>query len=180
MESYIQISKINDFIFCPRSIYFHSVYEQFHQKTYHQTPQLVGKIKHENIDKGEYSTAKRYLQGMAIYSSKYGLAGKIDIYDRKTKALIERKTKVKTIHDGYRYQLYAQLFCMEEMGYQVEKLFVHSLIDNKRYLIPLPSKEELKHFESIIQQIYSFDVSKFSVIDNKKKCNNCIYRPLCH
>src|SRR3989338_4539406 len=99
MESYIQISKINDFIFCPRSIYFHVVYEQFHQKTYHQTPQLVGKIKHENIEKGEYSTAKRYLQGMEVYCEKYGLAGKIDIYDRDQRSLIERKTKVVKIYD---------------------------------------------------------------------------------
>lgn len=180
MESYIQISKINDFIFCPRSIYFHAVYEQFHQKVYHQSPQLVGKIKHENIEEGEYSTAKRYLQGMEVYSEKYGLAGKIDIYDQEQKSLIERKTKVVNIYDGYRYQLYAQMFALQEMGYSVEKLFIHSLTDNKRYPIDLPEGDELERFEDLIEQIRSFEVSKFPVIDNEQKCNNCIYRALCH
>jgi len=156
------------------------VYEQFHQKTYHQKPQLVGKIKHESIDKGEYSTASRYLQGSEVYCEKYGLVGKIDIYDRDEEALIERKTKVKTIYDGYRYQLYAQMFCLLEMGYSVSKLFIHSLTDNKRYPISLPIGEELRKFESTIEQIRLFDVSRFPVIDNEQKCNQCIYRPLCH
>ena len=180
MESYIQISKINDFIFCPRSIYFHAVYEQFHQKTYHRTPQLAGKIKHKNIEKGEYSTAKRYLQALEVYSEKYGIMGKIDIYDRDEKALIERKNKVKKIYDGYRYQLYAQMFCLNEMGYMVDYLFIHSLSDNKRYPIPLPEGEFLKAFEDTIKQIHSFDVSDFPVIENRQKCDQCIYRPLCH
>ncbi len=180
MEAYIQISKINDFIFCPRSIYFHAVYEQFHQKVYHETPQLVGKIKHENIEKSEYSTAKRYWQGAEVYSEQYGLAGKIDIYDRDEQALIERKTKVAKIYDGYRYQLYAQMLCLIEMGHPVKKLFIHSLADNKRYPIPLPEGEELGRFEEVIEQIRSFDVSQFPVIDNPEKCNRCIYKPLCH
>lgn len=180
MEAYIQISKINDFIFCPRSIYFHAVYDQFHQKTYHQKPQITGKINHENIDKSKYSTAKRYWQGAEVYSEAYGLAGKIDIYDHQEKALIERKVKVKNIYDGYRYQLYAQMFCLKEMGYEVKKLFIHSLADNKRYPIPLPEGEELEKFNNVIHQIREFDASRFPVINNQEKCNHCIYKPLCH
>ena len=116
MESYIQISKLNDFIFCPMSVYFHSFYENYEEKIYHGKSQTVGKIAHDNIDKGKYSTARRYLQGLPIYSSRFNLMGKIDIYDSDKKFLIERKYKVNKIYRGYLLQLYAQFFCLEEMG----------------------------------------------------------------
>ena len=96
MEEYIQISKINDFLYSPKSLYLHSVYESFDQDIYHEEPQKVGKLNHENIDQGKYSTAKKFLQGIPVYSEKYNIGGKIDIYDCEKKALIERKTKVKT------------------------------------------------------------------------------------
>ena len=72
------------------------------------------------------------------------------------------------------------MYCLQEMGYKVNKLYIHSLDDNKRYAIALPKGKLLKEFENTINQIKSFDVSKFPVIDNKLKCDNCIYRPLCH
>ena len=39
-----------------------------------------------------------------------------------------------------KYQLYAQYFCLREMGYEVEKLKLYSLDDNKVYEIPLPNE----------------------------------------
>lgn len=179
MESYIQISKINDFIFCPYSLYYHSIYENFSQKVYHGSAQTKGKIKHECIDEGRYSTAKKFLQGTDVYSEKYGLCGKIDIYDKENKFLIERKNKVIKIYDGYKYQLYAQYFCLKEMGYEVEKLFIHSLTDNKRYEIALPEGDELKKFEETIEQMRNFNIAKNNFKKNKQKCEQCIYSQLC-
>lgn len=49
MEPYIQISKINDFVYCPMSLYLHGMYEGFSQRAYHARPQVVGKINHEAI-----------------------------------------------------------------------------------------------------------------------------------
>lgn len=179
MESYIQISKLNDFIFCPLSLYFHSLYENFNEKTYHSSSQVVGKIKHEKIDNQEYSSEKRYLQGLEIFSEKYELIGKIDIYDKKEKALIERKYQIKNIYDGYRYQLYAQMICLEEMSFGVEKIFLHSLKDNKRYNIPLPNDVEMKKFNKLVEDIKNFSFKNIERIVNKNKCNNCIYSELC-
>lgn len=176
---FIPISKINDFIFCPKSIYFHSVYEKFDQRLYHETPQFVGKLKHENIDGRLYSSAKKYLQGLEVSSEKYGLIGKIDIYDQKDKSLIERKNKIKKIYDGYRFQLYAQMVCLEEMGYEVKRLFIHSLSDNKRYKIDLPGRDELNDFFVLLGKIRNFDPLS-AVKINKNKCSRCIYRELCH
>jgi len=178
METYIQISKINDFIFCPYSLYYHSIYENFSQKVYHQSPQVKGKIKHEAIDKGKYSTSKNYLQGISVYCDQYGLAGKIDIYDQKNKTLIERKNKISKIYDGQKYQLYAQYFCLLERGYEVEKLKIHSLTDNKRYEIDLPVGDDLKKFENVIEQIKNFNFKQQYKI-NPAKCDNCIYAELC-
>lgn len=177
MESYIRISNINDFLYCPVSIYLHSLYEGFDRKAYQQTPQIVGTIKHENIDKGQYSTSRRYATGLEIYSEKYGIAGKLDVYDREKKAIIERKTRIKHIHTGYRYQLYAQYLCLTEMGYPVEKLFLHSLEDNKRYPIPLPDAEELAAFERTIEEMKRFDITKYK--DHVcERCSSSIYGPL--
>jgi CRISPR-associated exonuclease Cas4 len=179
MEPYIQISKINDFIFCPKSIYFHGIYENFSEKTYHQSPQVKGRIKHESIDYGKYSTAKRYLQGLEVYSEKYNLAGKIDIYDKEEKSLIERKNKIVKIYDGYRYQLYAQYFCMTEMNYEVKKLYFYSMTDNKKYEIDLPKGDELERFENTISEMRSFDMLKNNFKQSPAKCAKCIYAELC-
>lgn len=180
MEDYIQISKLNDFIFCPKSLYFHSLFESFDQKTYHDTPQTVGKISHEIIEKGQYSSLKKYLQGLEVFSDKYALCGKIDIYDKDECILIERKYKVKKIYQGYIYQLYAQMFCLQEMGYQVKKLVIHSLSDNKRYPLELPTTEDIKKFEDLLLEIRTFDIMTSHFFAPPAKCARCIYKPLCH
>src|SRR5690606_537807 len=137
----------------PMSLYLHSLYEGFQTSTFHQRPQVRGKLKHEAIDKGTYSSSKRYLVGLEVWCEKYGLMGKIDIYDTKEKALIERKAKVKNIYQGYLYQLYAQYFALREMGYEVNKMFIHSLDDNKRYPVDLPTSEQEEEFAQLIEKM---------------------------
>lgn len=179
METYIQISQLNDFIFCPKSIYFHNLYARFDTSLYHDTPQIEGRLNHENIDAGTYSSAKRYLQGLRVYSEQYRLCGQIDIYDRQEKALIERKTKIWKIYDGYRYQLYGQYFAMREMGYEVTKLFLHSLKDNKRYPVDLPAANALLEFNVLLSRMHIFRVTQSGFVANPEKCARCIYRELC-
>lgn len=177
MDSLIQISKINDFLYCPVSIYLHSLYENFDAKMHHQAPQVAGKIKHENIEEGAYSTSKKFIMAMEVGSEKYGLVGKIDIYDSETRALTERKTLVKKIYEGYKCQLYAQYFCMTEMGYPIKKLFIHSLADNKRYEIPIPDGEIKKEFEDILERIRSFDIASIHG-HSCERCRNSVYGAL--
>ena len=179
MNNYIQISKLNDFIFCPYSVYLHSVYKDFNQKIYHSRFQTRGKICHQPIDRGKYTTSKYILQGINVYSEKYNLVGKIDIFDTKKGLLIERKYKIKKIYDGYKIQLYAQMFCLSEMGYKVKGLRLHSLSDNKRYEVPMPGKNEINKFEKLINEITKYQVEQ-GYKKNLNKCDNCIYKPLCH
>ncbi len=179
MEPSIKISNINDFIFCPHSIYLHSIYESFEKQVYQDEPQTKGTHAHANIDNNKYSSSKRFLQGIAIYSSKLGIVGKIDIFDTQTNSLIERKRKVKIIFDGYRYQLYAQYYALTEMGYTVKKMYIHSLIDNKRHPIQIPSIEYAEQFLQTILKMKDYIVGKNKVNVKKTKCQMCIYRQLC-
>jgi CRISPR-associated protein Cas4 len=180
MESYIQISKINDFLYSPRSLYLHSVYETFSDKVYHEQAQIMGRLNHENIEKGTYTTAKRFLQGLPVYSEKYNLGGKIDIYDSLLKLLIERKTRIKNphIYRGLKYQLWAQMFAMEEMGHKVLGLRIQSLEDNKRYVVDKPSEHDILEFETVLQNMREYVPSEDACTQDLEHCGASIYRHL--
>lgn len=179
MNTYIAISLLNDFIFCPKSIYFHGLYAKYSGDEYKDTPQIVGTIKHTSIDTQKYSSQKKILQGTSIFCEQYNIGGKIDVFHVNTGELVERKTKISTIYDGYKYQLWGQYFCLKEMGYEVKKLFFHSLADNKRYEVSIPNDEERAVFENHLQKIRNFHVENKNFVANKTKCERCIYAELC-
>ena len=179
MENPLNITALNDFIFCPVSIYFHMLYDGVDKTLYQSTAQINGSAAHKSIDTNAYSNSA-YLLGLDVYCEKYNLCGKIDMYNKNTKALIERKKKIKAVYDGYVFQLYAQYFSMTEMGYEVEKLIIHSIDDNKNYYIDLPKDNStmLGKFERIIDEINCFDLDLYKQ-SNKEKCSHCIYSPYC-
>jgi len=179
MESYLCITQLNDFVFCPRSIYFHNIYqENFSTDTYHKTWQKKGLAAHKAVDEDQYSSRKDVLQGITVYSEKYQLLGKIDTLDLKTKELVERKYSVTKIYDGFRYQVYAQYFALLEMGYDVKSIKIYSKKSNKNYPIRLPNDEDIREFENLITQIRAFSLDA-PFIQNEEKCKNCIYNHLC-
>ena len=181
METYIPISYLNDFIFCPRSIYFHQLYGGYSKTVYEQKPQVAGTAAHSTIDTQTYSTRKNVLQGVDIYCEQYNICGKIDIFDADTGKLTERKREIKTIYDGYVYQVYAQYHALVEMGYTVSAIAIHCIIHNKNYPIPLPkdNPEMQQKFEQLIAQINTFDMNAPGFTPILAKCQNCIYNNLC-
>lgn len=180
VDESILITELNDFIFCPVSIYFHRLYGNMDTMLYQTEAQINGSSAHTSIDKGNYSTKSTVLSGIDVYCEKYGLIGKIDSYDSDKKLLRERKRMIKNVYDGYVFQIYAQYFAMTEMGYQVERLELYSMLDNKVYPITLPEKDKemLQKFECTIYKIRNFSVDDF-VQDNCHKCEHCIYEPAC-
>lgn len=180
MEQLIRISNLNDFIFCPASIYYHGMYEELDRSVYQEIDQIRGTFVHESVDKSTYSTRKDILQGIEVFSERYQIIGKIDIFDKKTSTLTERKNKITTIYDGYVFQLYAQYFCMIEQGFTVKYLKLYSYSDNKSYSIKLPEDdfEMFRKFNNLISNIANFDLINFRQ-ENREKCNRCIYAPLC-
>lgn len=175
----LNISQLNDFIFCPYSIYLHNVYQTLDDDTYHDTPQVKGKIAHKGVDNGTYSTKKTVITAMAVHSDKYGLTGKIDQYFADSKKLIERKRTIKTIYDGYKLQLYAQYFCLVEMGFEVDYLGFYSMTDNKNHALALPDDKIIDWFENHLYKIRHYNPMTDDIYINANKCTHCIYQPLC-
>src|SRR5574344_1502420 len=76
MEETILITYLNDFIFCPLSIYYHHLYGNTKSDLYNTTKQVDGLISHESIDNAKYSSDSSVLQGIDVYSSRFNLMGK--------------------------------------------------------------------------------------------------------
>ena len=55
MENPISITMLNDFVFCPVSIYFHSLYDGVERNLYQGKRQINGTKSHETIDCGTLS-----------------------------------------------------------------------------------------------------------------------------
>lgn len=179
-ENPLPISILNDFIFCPVSIYFHSLEQDMEKLISQDTFQINGTAAHRAVDNKIYSSKASILQSAFIYSEKYNLYGKIDIFDSESGILTERKKKISTVYDGYVFQLYAQYFALTEMQYSVNTLRLYSMDDNKIYPIELPSENGLmlRKFEQTVIDINSFDMDCFHQT-NLLKCTRCIYEPLC-
>ncbi|MFZ4725375.1 MAG: type V CRISPR-associated protein Cas4 [Paludibacter sp.] len=178
MDDYISISTLNDFIFCPYSIYLHNVYMGGDEELVHATPQTRGKAAHTSIDEQKYSTLKDELTALSVYSNELGLIGKIDLYIGREKKLIERKYQLNNIFQGQIYQLWAQYFCMTEMGYEVQSIAFYAISVNKTIPIELPSENDKQELKNFIYRFKHYDPSK-TLNPNINKCTHCIYCNLC-
>lgn len=180
MNDEIPFTYLNDFIFCPVSIYFHNFYNGMDTTLYQSPYQINGTAAHEAIENGRYSTRSNVLKARSVYCEKYNLIGKIDLFDIDRGILTERKKKVVTIYDGYVFQIYAQYFALTEMGYDVKTLRLYSMDDNKVHPIVRPESDPgmLRKFEQTIFDIKNFEMEAF-VQTNPEKCKRCIYEPAC-
>ena len=87
MEEPILITWLNDYVFCPKSIYYHNLYGTPERIAFQEKKQIEGTKAHESIDSGSYSSRKEILCGISVYSEQYNLTGKIDIFDANTGTL---------------------------------------------------------------------------------------------
>ncbi len=180
MDSLITLSQLNDFIFCPASIYFHNLYADLKSILYQEKAQITGTYAHSAIDSNRYSKSKDVLTAISVYSEEFGIMGKIDTFHIAEGILTERKKKIKTIYDGYVFQLYGEYYCMKEMGYIIHKLRFYSMDDNIVYPVSLP-QDDLEmdtKFRKLIHDMKSFDLSTYEQ-ENVEKCGRCIYHELC-
>ena len=178
MEDYISISTLNDFIFCPYSIYLHNVYIDTDEGLYHAAPQTKGKLVHTPIDTKTSSNRNDDLLALPVMSEQLGVMGKIDVYRVKEKVLVERKYQLKQIYQGQKYQLWTQYFCLLEMGYDVERIAFYEISTNKTIPISLPTAEDKQELMNFIQSLKEYDPSTHFVA-NPNKCRHCIYCNLC-
>lgn len=78
-ENPISISSLNDFIFCPVSIYFHTLETEDNNILLQTTSQINGSYSHRNSDNAVYSTKKSILQGVSLLEMGYTVK-KIRLY----------------------------------------------------------------------------------------------------
>lgn len=169
---------LNDYIFCPYSIYLHNVYMNTDESLYHATPQINGRIAHQSVDQKQATTAKDCIMALSVYSETFGVIGKIDLYRKSTKTLVERKYQLKQIYQGQIYQLWMQYYCMQEMGYEVERIVFYETSRNKTYNVPLPKEQEKLELLAFIDSFRNYN-PKNPIIVNPNKCRHCIYCNLC-
>lgn len=179
MEDYIHISTLNDFVFCPYSIYLQGVYMDTDEGQYKAMPQIQGKVAHQTTDKKTASNRSDDILSLPVYSEEYGLMGKIDVYKRKEKKLIERKYQLKQIFQGQIYQLWAQMLCLKEMGKEVESLAFYETSTNKMIPVPMPTEGDLLRFKGFLLRFRSFDPDNTPFTINHNKCIHCVYCNLC-
>lgn len=177
MSDHIPISWLNDFVFCPYSIYLHNVYVSTDESLYHALPQVRGRVAHTTIDNKVYSD-KSTITALSVVNNRLGLIGKIDIYKPREKLLIERKYRLDTIFRGQLYQLWSEYYCMQEMGYIVERIEFHEIGRNRYIPTPLPGEREYKELADVIDRLRKYDPQK-PIKYNLNKCRHCVYCNLC-
>ena len=101
-----------------------------------------------------------------------------DIFKVKEKMLIERKYQLKQIFQGQLYQLWAQMLCLKEMGYCVEKLAFYETSTKKMISVKMPSMDDLSSFESFLSSYKDYEPMA-PIFQNPNKCRHCIYCSLC-
>lgn len=179
METFMPITYLNDFIFCPYSLYLHQVFDQGDEIMYSAKPQQVGKAHHENIDGNELKcNFNKELRGIYVVSNKLGIYGKIDILEVGSGKLVERKYHISTIYQGYLYQIWSQYFALTEMGYTIKQICFYSIKDKRTYPLELPGVREFEELRGHIRRIARYDFDSF-LKTNLQKCLRCIYAALC-
>lgn len=178
-DTFIPISLIGNFLYCPYSIYLHNVYMETDDSVYKAEHLYKGTSVHTSVDERTYSNRKEILQSYPVLSEKLGLFGKIDMLNLKTGELVERKTKVDKIYPRHIYQLWAQMFCLREMGYIVSKLSLYDYTHNKKHNVALPCAKDEKAFENFILTMRQYNPYKDQIEVSEYKCKYCIFTNLC-
>ena len=179
MNDYIPLSMLNDFIFCPYSIYLHSMYMESDGDLYKATPQTKGTFAHQGVNEKKGSTRKSDIMSLPVYCDELGISGIIDIYKQDKHLLVERKNNLKHIFRGQIYQLWGQYFCLTEMGYEVEQLAFYEISTNKMISVELPGETGKQELCNFIEKFKNYAPDSCIIHINSNKCSHCIYSNLC-
>ena len=91
-----------------------------------------------------------------------------DVYDQ-----------LKQIFQGQIYQLWAQMLCLREMGYEVESLSFYEISTNKTIPVTMPTEPDILRFSTFIERFRAFDPAKTPFSINPNKCRHCVYCNFC-
>lgn len=178
-DTLIPISLIGNYLYCPYSIYLHNVYMETDDSMYKAEHLYKGSAVHRAVDEKRSDNRKDVLQAFPVYSERLGLVGKIDVFYIRTGELVERKTKVEHIYPRHIYQLWAQMFCLKEMGYNVTILSLYDYTSNKKHVIELPSTQEEEDFMQFLKNMRAYNPCEDTIEVNEQQCRYCIFTNMC-
>lgn len=178
-DTLIPISLIGNYLYCPYSIYLHNVYMETDDSVYKAEHLYKGSAVHRAVDEKRSDNRKDVLQAFPVYSERLGLVGKIDVFNMRTGELVERKTKVDRIYPRHIYQLWAQMFCLKEMGYTVTSLSLYDYTSNKKHVVELPSSQEEDDFGQFIEKMRAYNPCEDTIDVNEHQCRHCIFTNMC-
>ena len=133
----------------------------------------------EAIDNKTASTRKDDWLALPVISHQLGLTGKIDLFRKDKKLLIERKNHIPHLFRGQIYQLWAQYFCMKEMGYEVESIAFYDISANKMWQIDCPNHHDFEELQTFLERFRDFNPETTPFKLNPQKCMHCVYCNLC-
>jgi CRISPR-associated protein Cas4 len=148
------------------------------EDNYHATPQTRGKAAHQSIDSKTASTKRTDIMALSVCSNKLNIIGKIDLYHQDTQQLVERKYELRQIYQGQVYQLWAEYFCMIEMGYPIKSIAFYEISRNHMIPIDIPGEKEYNILKTFINHFRDFNPS-IPIPINQNKCVHCVYCNLC-
>lgn len=146
-------------------------------KSYHEKPQTRGNEVHAAVDERRYSNRREILQNISIYSEELQVQGKLDTFNTKTGELTERKADIQQIYEGNLVQLYAEYFCLQEMGYSPKRIAFYSVLNNKKHFVDIPGDQEKQRLKQIINEMQHFTPRQL-LAHHCSNCNKNIYSPL--
>ncbi len=179
MNSSIPFTMISDYAYCPLSIFCHGLYDGVDQTVFMGERQTRGGIAHKRIESGEASSPD-VLCSISVASTEVGVHGRIDKYYPAKRGLVESKLRVSEVHDGHIFQMYAQYFAMEECGYPIGSMSLYSIENHTVYDLALPCENPEKRdlFFKTLEEMRNVSPAMLRP-RSLKRCNACVYFPLC-
>ena len=184
-DSFIQLSALQHYVFCPRQCALIHVEDAWNENIY----TVRGTILHEKVDTDTYEMrgAVKTVRGLKIHSFRLGLAGRCDVVefrrqqgDTQEVLPVEFKSGQRKHDASDEVQLCAQALCLEEMlNIQVRRgEFFYGRI-RRRVQVEL-GQELRKQTEEIITAVHAL-VSRKHVPPARymKKCGRCSLEDIC-
>ena len=70
------------------------------------------------------------------------------------------------------------MFCLQEMGYEVDSIAFYETSTNKMIPVDYPGDKEIREFEDFLKRFHAYNPND-DISVNPNKCIHCIYCNLC-
>ena len=180
-ETYIPLSQMNTYVFCPRRFYYESV--EGHQVINEHVEE--GKIKHEHVHtavadrkRGNKTISRRQY----LASDDLGVSGYTDLVEEKNGVPYPVEFKKAGMGDWLndQVQLCLQGLLLEEKtGISISHGYVFYIGSKRRRKIPFDKELREKTLQYVAEARTLLNTQKIPKPIHDNRCNGCSVRPIC-